>query len=198
MNTVIGIICHSLLICFISYISLLKHLFQNHGSPHRIIIGVGDRIISAGITRDGSHYCRFGEIQFRSIFPEVSERSRLDAKSVLPEIYRIKIKLQYIILRHARLSFKLDRQILFLNLSFDLLKFGFACCPLVKNRVFYQLLGNRTCSLRHIPGGQNNICRPCYTLDIYAVMLVESFILHCYKCMLHINGDLIYGLIYTV
>ena len=113
----------------------------------------------------------------------------------MPQINRAHIDFQDLIFRHF--FFKLDRKILFLNLTLDFLH-GLLVYPVVEDIVFDNLLRDGGGTLREIEVLYCRERRTQNTADINAVVFVKTFVLHRDKGVGKVFGYPVHLLIASV
>ena len=155
-----------------------------------------DRVISAGALSDRRNNRCFRNIQFTDTLSKIPVGCRLNTQAVLPQVNGIQIALQNLRLRHD--LFQLDRQILLLQLSLDLIQHAILRHE-VKDIILQQLLGDRTCTLCSSESADYKFdSRTDHTLNINSIVIIESLILDGDKCFLHMLWNIIQFYIRTV
>ncbi len=108
------------------------------------------------------------------MFVEIAQCRRLDAQGILPEVDRIHVDLQDLLLRH--LLFKLEGKVLLLDLALDLLDIALVG-PVVKNIVFDDLLRDGGSTLLELTGLEHHDTGAQDSFQIDAVVLIKALVL---------------------
>ena len=147
-----------------------------------------DRVVAGRVLCNPRKDSGFRDGQFRYIFIKITFGGCLNAECILPEINRIQIIFEDLLFCQTVL--KLDRKVLFLHFSFDLLGKSRFFSP-VKDLIFQKLLCERTGTLMKFSAiGQTAERRTENSLKINSVMYPETLVLNGDKSILQMlrNG----------
>ena len=114
---------------------------------------MGNRIVFGWALRNRCEHCALGERQLGDILAEIAFRCDAYAQGVLTEVDCIEVILENPVFVYD--FFQLEREVLLLKLSFELVRHGLLACPFRENRVFKKLLRDGTCALRKMKTGSD-------------------------------------------
>ena len=147
--------------------------------PSIVVLRVRYRVVSVRILGDTGNTCTFGQGKLRHLFTEVPFGCSLYTQTVLSQIDGVHVAFQDLFLAH--LLFDLESKELFLELSFQFIKKCFFLYEIGKYIILDQLLGQGTCTLLFPAKSRNGSTGD--SLDVNTVVVVETFILGCHKCV---------------
>ncbi len=121
-DSCIHIIRKGTLILALADIALIQHILKHQCPALLISVRMFNRIVFSRALGDGCQNRSFGNVQLADTLSEIPVRRRLNTQGILSQIDGVQIALQNLILTHN--VFQLNSQILFLQLSFDLVQHG--------------------------------------------------------------------------
>ena len=167
-------------------------MIQNLLASFGICLGMFNGIILGRILGNACQSRALGKIQIPDIFVEILPGSGLYSIGSGAEVNRVQVVFKDNILI-IDLLFHLNCKILLLEFSGEPFQPGGLLRPIGENIVFQELLGNGTCALRKITGG--NIPYKCTkdTSYVNSVMFIKTLVLNSDNCVLQIKGNFFYG-----